>query len=104
MDKSCSQTIKGIAPNFVHGIDASHVRAVVNTTTADIVHTHDDIGTHPEDYFAVNAVVRETFVSIHSDYDWFASLEEFSGVTVNRSSLRGEYDITEAIHSTYLFS
>jgi len=95
-------TIKGIAPNFIHSIDANHVRAVVNSTSASIVHTHDDIGCHAIDYFAVNTSVRETFVALHSEFDWIGSLEEYSNVSVQRMS--GSYDVQEALQATYMFS
>lgn len=95
-------TIKGIAPNFVHSIDANHVRAVVMESAADIVHTHDDIGTHAADYFAVNKTIRRTFVGLHTQFDWMGSLEKWSEVKVNR--LSGDYDIQQALEATYMFS
>jgi DNA-directed RNA polymerase len=95
-------TIKGIAPNFVHSIDGNHVRAIVMETAADIVHTHDDIGTHAADYFAVNSTVRRTFVGLHTQFDWMGSLEQYSEVNVKR--LTGGYDVTEALKATYMFS
>ena len=95
-------TIKGIAPNFVHSIDGNHVRAIVMETAADIIHTHDDIGTHAADYFAVNATVRRTFVGLHTQFDWMGSLEQYSEVNVRR--LTGGYDVTEALKATYMFS
>ena len=99
---SASATLKGIAPNFVHSIDANHIRSVVLNTEASILHTHDDIGTHPEDFFAVNTVIREQFVRLHSEFDWFGSLENYSKVSLPR--LRGGYNIQDALQATYLFS
>jgi len=97
-----THTIKGIAPNFVHSIDGNHIRAVVQSTAASIIHTHDDIGTHAADYFAVNKATRQTFVDLHTQFDWMGSLEEYSEVKVNR--LHGEYDVQEALKATYMFS
>ena len=102
MDLSERATIKGIAPNFVHSIDGNHIRAVVMETASDIVHTHDDIGTHAADYFAVNSTVRRTFVGLHTQFDWMGSLEQYSEVNVKR--LTGGYDVTEALKATYMFS
>jgi hypothetical protein len=99
---SASATLKGIAPNFVHSIDANHIRSVVMNTEASILHTHDDVGTHPEDFFAVNTVIREQFVKLHSEFDWFGSLENYSKVSLPR--LRGGYNIQDALQATYLFS
>jgi len=99
---SASATIKGIAPNFVHSIDANHIRSVVMNTEASILHTHDDVGTHPENFFTVNTVIREQFVKLHSEFDWFGSLEQYSKVSLPR--LRGGYNIQDALQATYLFS
>ena len=101
-EKSASATIKGIAPNFVHSIDGTHIRLVVNNVDASIIHTHDDIGTHPEDFFPVNKVIREQFVILHTEHDHFGSLEKYSKVDVNRPS--GDYDVRDALQATYLFS
>jgi DNA-directed RNA polymerase len=101
-ERSASATFKGIAPNFVHSIDGNHVRAVVLSTDADILHTHDDIGTHPEDFFSVNQVIRTTFVQLHTEYNWLDSLSKYSKVHVGK--FHGGYDVQDALKATYLFS
>ena len=102
MEASASATMKGIAPNFVHSIDGTHVRLVADDVDASILHTHDDIGTHPEDFFMVNDSIRQQFVVIHTEHDWFGSLEEYNNVSIERPV--GGYDINDALSATYLFS
>jgi hypothetical protein len=101
-EASASATVSGISPNFIHSIDGNHVRAVVRSTDASIIHTHDDIGTHPEDFFTVNNVIRQSFVDLHTQYDWFGSLATYNNVQVR--TLVGGYDMQQALEATYLFS
>lgn len=60
----------GIAPNFVHSLDASHLLSTVNLATENGIHhfamIHDSFGTHAAKTSLLNAVLRESFVAQYS--------------------------------------
>lgn len=56
----------GVAPNFVHSLDAAHLMATVNLGIGNgLTHfamVHDSFGCHAADTTLLNAVLRESFV------------------------------------------
>lgn len=60
----------GSAPNFIHSIDASHMRAVVRRLKAegidDFAMVHDSFGTHFGNMQRLAEVTRDEFVKLHS--------------------------------------
>jgi DNA-directed RNA polymerase len=61
----------GIAPNFVHSLDAAHLLSTVNLGLANgLAHfamIHDSFGCHAADTSMLNAVLREAFVAQYSE-------------------------------------
>lgn len=61
----------GIAPNFVHSLDAAHLLGTVNLATENgIQHfamIHDSFGVHAADTSLLNAVLRESFVQQYTE-------------------------------------
>lgn len=67
-----------IAPNYVHSMDATHLRMVVNRMqdegiTQHFAVIHDSFGTYACDVDDLNAVIREEFINLYS----VNRLEEF---------------------------
>lgn len=60
----------GIAPNFVHSLDASHCVLTINKALerglADFAMIHDSYGCHASDVETLNATLREAFVDMYS--------------------------------------
>jgi DNA-directed RNA polymerase len=60
----------GIAPNFVHSLDSSHLMATINAgAECGIVSwsvIHDSFGCHAADVGLLNELIRETFVTQYS--------------------------------------
>jgi len=56
----------GIAPNYVHSLDASHLMKVLNLCTHNDIHSlalvHDSFGTHASDTDALFTILRMAFV------------------------------------------
>lgn len=56
----------GIAPNFVHSLDAAHLMAVANACVSAGIDAlaviHDSFGTHAADAANLSAVLRDTFI------------------------------------------
>ena len=97
----------GLAPNFVHSLDAAHL----HLTTADaksqgidsLAMIHDDYGTHAADAQKLYDIIRKQFVAMYlacdppadfkARYPWIA---EPPG--------KGSLDIMEVLESAYFFS
>jgi len=63
----------GIAPNFVHSMDASHLQLTVNAAYEHGIHhfamIHDSFGCHASDASDLAAILRDTFVKMYQYYD-----------------------------------
>lgn len=62
----------GIAPNFVHSMDACHLRMVVNRmveegVTESFAMIHDSFGVHACDVDELQYVIRDEFIKLYSD-------------------------------------
>ncbi len=61
-----------IAPNFVHSMDAYHLRRVVNRlideeVTCDFAMIHDSFGVHAADVDDMHYVIRDEFIAMYTD-------------------------------------
>jgi DNA-directed RNA polymerase len=68
----CSRSqVNGVAPNFVHSLDAAHLQAVaLGGKQEGIRHLaviHDSFGTHAADTGQLSRILRETFVEQYSE-------------------------------------
>jgi len=77
----------GIAPNFVHSLDAAHLLATVNLATLNGIRhfamIHDSFGCHAADTTLMNAVLRESFVDQYEE----PVLERFRNDIVEQLSM-----------------
>lgn len=69
--RSKRRQASGIAPNFVHSLDASHLLSTVNLALHNGIRhfamIHDSFGCHAADTTLMNAVLRESFVDQYSE-------------------------------------
>ena len=69
MDKR--KQASGISPNYVHSLDAAHLMLTVNACKEAGINSfamvHDSYGTHAGDIETLNAVLRETFITMYSE-------------------------------------
>src|SRR3546814_7779551 len=60
----------GVAPNFVHSLDASHLQAVAYRSKGQGIRhlavIHDSFGTHAANTGKLSRILRETFVEQYS--------------------------------------
>ena len=98
--------ILGIAPNFVHSLDAAHLQRVVMACKARGIEAlamiHDDYGTTVDRTEELYKVIRETFVELYSECDPLADLAEKYGL--GDPPAKGDLDIRGVIDSTHFFS
>lgn len=96
----------GIAPNFVHSLDASHLTASTNACVAlgitSFHMVHDDYGVHAADAPTLYDVIRREFVGIYSRHDMLQELRD-AYVVLGEPPTQGSLDLTQVLDSKYFF-
>lgn len=105
----------GIAPNFVHSLDAAHLQSVVNASVeqgiTDLAVIHDSFGTHAANAGHLSMILRETFVAQYQTN----RLEEFRDQLAAQLPPElaeklpplpplGTLDLNEVLRSEYVFA
>lgn len=101
-DKSAHKN--GIAPNFVHGMDAAHMGAVAIAASQEgmsLAMIHDDFGTHAADAPRFAKIIRETFVAMYEGSDPLADLAALYDLPAPPK--RGSLDLRRVLDSPYFF-
>jgi DNA-directed RNA polymerase len=97
----------GIAPNFVHSLDASHLTLTVNAAAAEGIESfamiHDDYGTHAADAQRLYRIIREQFVGMYRAHDMLAEFRE-RYPTLPQPPAQGDLDIEQVLDSQYFFA
>lgn len=96
-----SNQLKAISPNFVHSIDATHLRTTVLNAPFDMVTVHDSYGSAPSNFLTMNSIIRTSFVQVHS-YDWIGKFNKANGT--DAEIIKGDYNAAEVEQSAYFFS
>lgn len=106
-DPKGSRHRNGIAPNFVHSLDASHLTLVVNAAKAAGIDAfamiHDDYGTHAADTAALYRIIREEFVRMYERHDVLEEFRAAYGFLPSPPEM-GTLDLSQVIDSPYFFS
>lgn len=77
------KSANGISPNFVHGLDSSHLGGTANRMKAqgcDMAGIHDSSGTHACDVDFMQEALREEFVDMYERADWLKELRDSLGL------------------------
>ncbi|ASV44581.1 RNA polymerase [Agrobacterium phage Atu_ph03] len=101
----------GVAPNFVHSQDATHMRMVINALEAEGIHDfafiHDDYGTHACDTDTMHRVIREQFYKLYSENcpltAFKNTVEAETGVVLPPLPDTGDLDLSLVLSSPYFF-
>lgn len=109
VDKSAQAS--GIAPNFIHSMDASHLQLTVcNAVDAGIHHfamIHDSYGSPVAQAKIMYKVVRASFVQMYTENDVLNQFREdmqmFSDKVLPPPPSRGTLDIKDVLNSEYIF-
>ena len=98
----------GLAPNFVHSMDAAHLHMVTAEAAASgridsLAMIHDDYGTHAADAEALYQIIREQFVRM---YEWNDVIDQFATKypCVPPQPSKGALDLKEVLRSKFFFS
>lgn len=97
----------GIAPNFVHSMDAAHLTLTVNECEKagidSLAMIHDDYGTHAASAQKLYQIIRETFVNMYEQNNplaWFR--DHYDGLPSVPKA--GGLDIQKVRQSPYFFA
>lgn len=96
--------IQGISPNFVHSLDAEHLRRTVCAMPqgTPLWMIHDSYGTTPGRVPLLARTLRREFVDMYNDFDYLEYLRDRFGM--DEVPTRGDFDITEVLNAEYFFS
>lgn len=76
---STERQLRGIAPNFIHSLDAAAMMLTVEKCKEagieDFTSVHDAFGTHAANMFPLNRFIREAFVEVH-EHDLLGAYRE----------------------------
>lgn len=106
-----TKQVNGVAPNYVHGLDAAHwmlTAVVCRDKGIDAVAVHDCFATHAATTDAMNRVLREQFVALHSR-DLLGELVMFwrnrhPDIVFPDPPPRGDLDLSLVLEAPYFFS
>jgi DNA-directed RNA polymerase len=100
-----------ISPNFVHSMDATHLRETVRLATergiTSLALIHDDYGTHACQTDALHECIREAFVGIYGGTDPLQALKDRTkavvGLDLPELPQKGTLDIEAVRKSEFFF-
>lgn len=106
-DPDLNRHASGLAPNFVHSMDAAHLHltaaAAADAGINSLAMIHDDYGTHAADAQKLFELIREQFVKMYNEHDpiadFVAKYPECSDPPEP-----GSLDINEVLQSDFFFS
>ena len=110
------QTMSGIAPNFIHSLDAAHLMLTINAAAregiADLAVIHDSFGTYAADTDDLSRILRQTFETMYEG-DPLARFREQLLHQITDPAVRdqvpplpvyGDFDLQDVHEATYMFS
>lgn len=106
-DPDVARHASGLAPNFVHSMDAAHLHltaaAAAQAGIGSLAMIHDDYGTHAADAQALFELIRQQFVKMYNENDPIADfVAKYPACPIPPSP--GTLDINEVLESDFFFS
>lgn len=110
------QQASGLSPNFVHSLDATHLRMAVVAAARegikDFALVHDSFGTHAADTGRFFSILRETMVDIYTTTDVMQDFHDQMSGQISEENLcnlpqppaRGQLDLTAVLNSDFAFA
>ena len=111
-----AKQITGLAPNFIHSLDASALVFAVLKASAEGIDTfaliHDSFGTHAARSAHLARALREAFVAMYEEHDVLreirdevaAMLPEEARTLLPAPPIRGTLDLKSVLSSPYFFA
>lgn len=106
-DPDIDKHASGLAPNFVHSMDAAHLHLVAAAAGSRLIDhlamIHDDYGTHAADAQKLYELIREMFVWMYEKHDPIQAFHLKYPVT-SEPPEKGALNIREVLDSKFFFS
>jgi len=104
-----TKQLSGIAPDFVHSLDAAHLTLTVNASNlSSYAMIHDSFGTHACDTDLLAKVLREEFIKLYTSHDVLNDMKEAIEakycITLPSVPDKGTLDLAVIKDSEYFFS
>ena len=104
--------VNGIAPNFVHSMDASHMQLTICEMLDEGIEyfsmIHDSYGCHACDVETMQRCIRNQFVLMYTEtdpiVDFAAKAAEETGEELPTMPLRGDFELSLVRKARYFFS
>lgn len=94
----------GIAPNFIHSIDSTHMVMTINITDLhSYAMIHDDYGTHAANTDILFKAIRSSFKALYTQHDPLLEWAEQMGVETDTMPTKGTYNINNITRADYFF-
>ena len=94
----------GIAPNFVHSIDATHMVMTINLMADEcLAMIHDDYGTHAGNTQKLFDNIRTAFYTLYTQHNPLTDWANQVGADTDTMPELGTYDINEIVNADYFF-
>lgn len=98
-----SRQIRGIAPNYIHSLDACHMGMVIlalrDQGINDISPVHDSFATHACNVGPMRDTIRKEFVKLHTP-DLLEDFRQQQCVDLPEPPPKGDFDLSEVERST----
>ena len=99
-----NQQRNGVAPNFVHSLDSTHMVIAINAADdISFAMIHDDFGTHAGHASAFNKVIRSSFHKLYSEHDPLREWGEQVGADLDSMPPIGNYNLDNVLTAPYFF-
>jgi DNA-directed RNA polymerase len=94
----------GIAPNFVHSVDSTHmVLTINNSNLKSYAMIHDDYGTHAGNTDELFKVIRHQFYNLYNNLKPLEAWAEYRNISLDLLPKQGNYDIEQIYNADYFF-
>lgn len=98
------QQRNGIAPNFIHSLDSSHMVLTTNMTDfSSYAMIHDDYGTHAGNTEELFKAIRKAFHKLYTENDPLKDWAEQLEVNTVELPEKGSYNIEDIFKADYFF-
>lgn len=99
-----SRQRSGVAPNFIHSIDCSHMVMTINMSDFPAyAMIHDDYGTHAGNTEELFRTIRKSFHKLYTEHDPLLEWAEQQGLDTSKMPSKGNYNIDEIFNAEYFF-
>lgn len=104
--------VSGVAPNFIHSLDATHLMMVINSSRKEIRNfttVHDSFGTSLGEASAMRRIIREQFYKLYTKHDPLLEFKKYAeymmGKEIEEPMLppKGNLDLKNILTSKFVF-